>query len=142
MISVFIGALVAVTSSTATVGGGAAGGAAFLQLVAIRTSAPEFAASHPEQIAATRAMFEATPPEGYVAACAAVRDMDQRESVRSITRPTLVIAGGRDVATPPDNARYLASAIAGAAYVELPASHLSNIEAAQQFSAAVDDFLF
>jgi uncharacterized membrane protein len=36
MISVFIGAFVEVTSMSATVGGGAAGGAAFLQLVATR----------------------------------------------------------------------------------------------------------
>ncbi len=57
---------------------------------------PEFASSHPAEVAATRTMFEATPPDGYVAACAAVRDMDQRESVRSITRPTLVVAGARD----------------------------------------------
>jgi 3-oxoadipate enol-lactonase len=103
---------------------------------------PQFVASHPIEVGTTRAMLESTPPEGYVAACAAVRDMDQRASLRTITRPTLVIAGAHDAATPPENARALVSAIPGATYVELPASHLSNVEAPVEFTTALLDFLF
>ena len=100
-----------------------------------------FLGAHPAQVAITRAMLEHTPAAGYVAACAAVRDMDQRNAIASIARPTLVIAGAFDAATPPADGRFIAEQIAGARYVELPAGHLSNLEAAPQFSAAVLDFL-
>lgn len=103
---------------------------------------PSFIALHGEEVARTRAMLERCPAEGYIAACAAVRDMDQRGHLKAITRPTLVIAGMHDVPTPPSEARALVDAIGGAQYLELPASHLSNIEAAPLFTAAVLDFLY
>ena len=81
--------------------------------------------------------MERTPAAGYVACCAAVRDMDQRDAVAAIAAPTLVIAGTHDAATPPADGRFLADAIRGARYVELPAAHLSNIEAAPAFTAAL-----
>ena len=86
-------------------------------------------------------MLDATPPDGYVACCAAIRDMDQRETVGGIGVPTLVIAGTHDVPTPPTDARFLADRIKGARYVELPAAHLSNIEAAPAFTSALIDFI-
>ena len=82
-----------------------------------------------------------TPAAGYVASCAAVRDMDQRDSAMRIAAPTLVIAGTHDLATPPAEGRFLVERIAGARYVELGAAHLSNIEAAPQFTTAVREFL-
>ena len=87
------------------------------------------------------ATFERIPAEGYVACCAAVRDMDQRSALSSIRVPTLVIAGSVDLSTPPDDGRYLADHIPGARYVELPAPHLSNVEAAPAFTQALLQFL-
>jgi 3-oxoadipate enol-lactonase len=55
--------------------------------------------------------------------------------------PTLVIAGTHDIPTPPSDGRFLADHIEGVRYVELPAAHLSNIEAASAFTAALIDFL-
>ena len=84
----------------------------------------------PEAVAQVRAMLEATDPEGYVACCAAVRDMDLRDAIAASGRPTLVIAGRHDLATPPEHARLIAERIAGRARcVELDAAHLSNVEA-------------
>src|SRR5581483_11706606 len=102
---------------------------------------PAFMALDQAAIARTRTMLERCPAEGYMAACAAVRDMDQRADIASITRPTLVIAGTHDLATPPAEGRFLAATIPGALYLELPASHLSNIETAPLFTAALLDFL-
>jgi len=102
---------------------------------------PAFRAAAPETIAQTQRMMEASPPEGYVACCAAIRDMDQREAISSINVPTLVIAGAQDAATPPADGQFLAGKIRGARYVELPAAHLSNVEAAAQFSSEVLRFL-
>src|SRR6185437_8441225 len=92
-------------------------------------------------IAGLRATFEATSAEGYVASCAAVRDMDQRQSLHRIHVPTLVIAGADDLVTPPDEGRLMAERIRGARYVELPAAHLSNIQAAPAFTRALVQFL-
>jgi 3-oxoadipate enol-lactonase len=100
-----------------------------------------FRQSAPEAVATVRAMLEATDPEGYVACCAAVRDMDLREAIRGIKAPTLVIAGHHDLPTPPDHARLIADSIQGASLVTLDAAHLSNVEAQADFTKAVLDFL-
>jgi len=120
----------------------ASGMSAVAPAVIERWFTPHFIASHPADVARTRGMLERCPAAGYIAACCAVRDMDQREDVKSITRPTLVIAGTHDVPTPPSEARFLVDAVAGARYIELPASHLSNIEAAPLFTAALMAFLY
>jgi 3-oxoadipate enol-lactonase len=95
----------------------------------------------PEAVARMRAMLTSTSPDGYVAACAAVRDMDQRDVIRAIRQPTLIVAGTHDASTPPAEGRKMAEAIAGARYVELDAAHISNIEAADPFTAELTGFL-
>ena len=102
---------------------------------------PEFRASSGEQVTRTKKMLENSPPEGYVACCAAVRDMDEREAVARINTPTLVIYGGRDPVIPKADAQFLADRIAGSEKVELDAAHLSNIEQAAAFTKAVSNFL-
>ncbi len=42
---------------------------------------PGFRAAFPEPVARPQALLENTPPDGYVACCAAIRDMDQRAAV-------------------------------------------------------------
>jgi 3-oxoadipate enol-lactonase len=100
----------------------------------LRTRAPEVAAR-------ARALLERTAPEGYLACATAIRDADERGDLRAIPVPTLVVAGSRDPATPPADGRLLAEGIAGAEYVELPAAHLSNLEAPEAFTSAVVAFL-
>ncbi|HXW16811.1 MAG TPA: 3-oxoadipate enol-lactonase [Candidatus Acidoferrales bacterium] len=102
---------------------------------------PAFRASSPEVFARVQHMIESMPPDGYAACCAAVRDFDERKRVAEIRAPALVIAGSQDAATPAADGRDLAEKIPGARYVELEASHLSNIEAAENFTAALLDFL-
>jgi 3-oxoadipate enol-lactonase len=89
----------------------------------------------------TRSMVEAANPDGYTATCAAIRDMDLRDSVQGIRVPTLVIGGDRDPVTTPAEGRWLANAIPRATYLELAAAHLSNLEAPAEFTAAVLQFL-
>jgi 3-oxoadipate enol-lactonase len=109
--------------------------------VIARWYTPAFIAAAPDAIATTRAMLLATPAAGYVASCAAVRDMDQRAEVASITVPTLVIAGTHDGSTPAADGRAVADAIPGARFVELDAAHLSNWEQSEQFTQALLGFL-
>jgi 3-oxoadipate enol-lactonase len=102
---------------------------------------PAFRERAPEAIEPVRRTLVATPAEGYVACCAAVRDMDQRDTLSSIRSPTLVIAGAQDAATPPADGRFIAQRIQGARSVELAAAHLSNIEVPERFTAEVMSFL-
>jgi 3-oxoadipate enol-lactonase len=78
----------------------------------------------------------------YCGSCAAIRDMDQRETIGAITTPTLVIVGADDESTPVSAAEFIQSKIAGAELVVLEsAAHVANIEQDQAFSAALGDFL-
>ena len=119
----------------------ASGMAAISDAVLVRWFTPAFIAREPAIVAAVKAMLERTPPAGYVASCAAVRDMDQRDEVQAIAAPTLVIVGAHDGPTPPADGRFLADRIPGARLIELDAAHLSNIEAAPAFNAALASFL-
>jgi 3-oxoadipate enol-lactonase len=86
-------------------------------------------------------MIEATPAIGYAGCCAAIRDMDQREAIRSIALPTLVIAGLHDPATPWAAGKDIHERIKGSQFVSLDAAHLSNIERPEEFTQAVVEFL-
>jgi 3-oxoadipate enol-lactonase len=100
-----------------------------------------FRSSQPEKVARIEKMLEATPPEGYAAACGAIAGMNQLSGIRRIAAPTLVICGATDPATPLAHSVALCDAIADSRLVVVPAAHLSNVESPQEFSAAVGDFL-
>jgi 3-oxoadipate enol-lactonase len=102
---------------------------------------PEFRRAAPEAVAGVRRVIETTSPQGYAACCTAIRDADERADLAAIRAPTLVISGRHDPATPPADGQAIASAVAGARYVELPAAHLSNIEAAAAFNTELIGFL-
>jgi 3-oxoadipate enol-lactonase len=87
-------------------------------------------------------MLERTPVEGYIGTCCAVRDADLREVAAAIKRPTLVLCGDQDLATPPELARELAGAVIGAEFSLIEgASHISCVEQPELFSRQVIDFL-
>ncbi len=117
------------------------GTAAILSGVIQRWFTEGFVKAQPAAVERISAMLRATPPGGYTAACGAVRDMDQRDSLAAIRLPTLVIAGSHDLSTPAQDGRFIADAIPGARYVEFPAAHLSNVEVAADFTKALTDFL-
>ncbi len=117
------------------------GMAAIAPMVANLLFPKTFQDSSPAKVDRVRAMLAATPAHGYAACCAAIRDMDQRETIRSITNPVLVIAGRQDQSTPPDRGRLVADSIPGAQFLVLDAGHLSNIEAEDAFNCAAVEFL-
>ena len=119
----------------------AGGVAAVAPMQMERWFTPAFRERAPEAVDRARQMLLAAPIEGYLGACAAVRDMDARDQVAGISVPTLVISGTHDATAPAADGQYLAERIPGARYLELPAAHLSNIEAADRFGAAVTEFL-
>lgn len=117
------------------------GMAAIIPAVLERWFTADFLTHAPAQVERVRAMLAATSVEGYVANCAAVRDMDLRAELTRIRALTLVIAGRHDKSTPPEHGEFIAKAITAARYVELNAAHLSNWEVAQSFTRQLLDFL-
>lgn len=95
----------------------------------------------PKEIAAIKTMIATTPDAGYCGCCAAIRDMDQRESIRGITNPVLLISGLHDPATTPVMMELMRGRIKGAKWLSLDAAHISNIEQADAFTKAVREFL-
>ncbi len=102
---------------------------------------PEFRAQQPAAVARTKAMIESTASDGYIGAAAAVRDFDFWAKIPAIHAPTMVIAGTHDAAVPAADAQKLANEIKGSRYIELNAAHISNVEAANEFTAQVSAFL-
>jgi len=102
---------------------------------------PRYRSSHPVETQAAQAMLESANPQGYMACCAAVRDMDQRHSLSNITVPCLALTGTDDPVSPPADSQFLVDSIPGAKYAELAAAHLSNLEARDDFNRHVLQFL-
>ncbi|MGL4496356.1 MAG: 3-oxoadipate enol-lactonase [Beijerinckiaceae bacterium] len=101
---------------------------------------PKFLARDPARNAQLRKMVVGTPAAGYCASAGAIRDMDQRWALRSIDKKILIIAGTQDGATPPERSLEMKKSIKGSTLVKLDASHISNIEQPDDFSAALKDF--
>ena len=55
--------------------------------------------------------------------------------------PTLIVCGSGDPVTTTENGRFMQERIAGAELVEFYAAHLSNVQAGDEFSQRVLDFL-
>lgn len=96
---------------------------------------------HPEKVEAVLDMVRATRLTGYVAACAALRDLDLREAIRGLAHEVLVIAGQEDASTPKEMGAFVAKSIKGAKLITLKTSHMSSIEDEAHFTKVVLDFL-
>lgn len=117
------------------------GPAALVEGTLGRWFTPQFHQAHPEKIERIRSLLLETSAEGYAACCAAIRDMDQRESIKEITAKTLIIAGKHDAGATPAHAELMASSIPEAKLVLLDTAHLSNVERPDEFNASVIEFL-
>jgi 3-oxoadipate enol-lactonase len=119
----------------------AGGLAAIADVTMARWFTAAFRATAPERVARSRATLVETSPAGYLGCCAALRDADLRAAAGRVMARTLVITGADDPATPPADGAFLAEAIPGATRREFAASHLTNVECAAAFGAAMDEFL-
>ena len=97
--------------------------------------------AHPEKVEWVRAILRTVKPPGFVACAAAIRDMDQRQSIKTITAKTLVIGGTQDPGTTPADHALIAASIPGAQLVMLEAAHLLHIERQAEFTEALLQFL-
>jgi 3-oxoadipate enol-lactonase len=115
---------------------------ALADMVVERWFTPAFRAEPTIAVDRLWQMLLDTPPEGYAASCAAIRDADLCEAIGQIRVPTLVIAGDKDPVTPPAKAEEIAQRIPGAQLeIIRNAAHLLNIEQDIAFDAALIAFL-
>jgi 3-oxoadipate enol-lactonase len=80
-------------------------------------------------------------PSGYAACCDALAQADLRGSVATISADTLIIAGRHDPVTTIGDAEWLVAQVSGARMSVVEASHLSNIEASEDFNTILRRFL-
>ena len=98
--------------------------------------------SAPGEVAKVGEMVRSTPLEGYANCCHAIKVMDQRESIKSIDIPVLVIVGEDDPGTPVAAAELIHAHISGSSLVVLKeAAHFANMEQPEPFNAALLPFL-
>jgi pimeloyl-ACP methyl ester carboxylesterase len=86
-------------------------------------------------------MLHRMPVEGYLGTCYALRDADLTAQAPGIGKPTLVLCGNQDIATPPELGQELARAIPGARFSLIgEAGHLSCIEQPEAMARRMIDF--
>jgi 3-oxoadipate enol-lactonase len=119
----------------------AAGMDAVADGAAARWFTPAFIERAPDTVARMVATLRAQDAEGYAACCDALAGADLRDAVGNIPVPTLVIAGEHDPVTTAADGEWLRDRIAGARLATVPASHISNVEAATAFTRALREFI-
>ena len=103
---------------------------------------PETRTRSPQKVARVRAMLTATSVDGFVGCCQAIREMDFRESNKSIAVPTLVMVGAKDNATLPAYGEEMVKQMKNAKLATIPdAAHISNVEQPKIYADTVIRFL-
>jgi 3-oxoadipate enol-lactonase len=82
------------------------------------------------------------PPETYRAALNCLVTFDQRDNVKNINCPTVLIAGEEDQTAPATVMERMAARIEGAAFHVIPgAGHIANIEAPAETNRLIAEFM-
>jgi 3-oxoadipate enol-lactonase len=101
----------------------------------------DFIRSSQDKVAVIRGQFLETTVDGFSGCAAAMRDMDLRESVKTIKAPTLVIVGSDDQGTTPAEAGIIVNRVPDSRGIILKGSHIINVEKPEAFTKDVLEFL-
>jgi 3-oxoadipate enol-lactonase len=97
-----------------------------------------FRESHTDVVDRANALFLKNDVPSYAATCRMLGAFDGRADLAKINVPTEVIVGEHDYATPPDMARQLEGAIAGAHLTIVPeARHLTMLEIPDEVTTVI-----
>jgi 3-oxoadipate enol-lactonase len=105
-----------------------------IDMALARWFTPEFRSANAAEVERVTRIMLANDPRAYARTCAAISEIDFRETNPRITCPTLVIAGARDESTPPALSNDIHTSIAGSKLVTLNAAHISVVEATDEFA--------
>lgn len=98
--------------------------------------------ANPDAVAGIRAMVLGNSPQGYVACCRALKELDYLKRLGDVSIPLLYVGGSEDMGAAPDVMRAMAAATPGGTFVEVPAAaHVANINQPEAFNAAISEFL-
>ncbi|WP_336939234.1 3-oxoadipate enol-lactonase [Acinetobacter modestus] len=100
-----------------------------------------FIQSHPSVVSHLCNDLSAGSALGYANCCEALAKADVREELKYISIPTLIISGIQDPITTVEDAKLMLLNIPDAELVEINASHISNIERANDFNKLIDQFI-
>ncbi|ANF83370.1 3-oxoadipate enol-lactonase (plasmid) [Acinetobacter sp. NCu2D-2] len=100
-----------------------------------------FIQSNPTIVAKLSNDLGAGSPEGYASCCEALAKADVREDLSKIRIPVLIIAGQQDPVTTVEDGLYMQHNIPGSQLFEINASHISNLEKADDFNRAIQKFI-
>ncbi len=93
-------------------------------------------------VALIRAQLLATRVAGYIGCAEAIRKLNYLDRLSEIKMPTLIMVGAEDLGTPVSASEEMHKRISNSRLVILPsARHLSNLEQAGAFNAALLKFL-
>ena len=94
---------------------------------------PPTRAARPDDMAAVRTMIAATPVQGYLGCCGALKHLAYQDRLAGITLPTLFIAGTHDIGAPAAAMREMHARVAGSRYVELAMPRAPRARLIQRF---------
>ncbi len=111
-------------------------------MVVERYLSDDFRRANPAFAQALRGAIVRSDPKGYAACCHGLRDVNWLDRLHTIRVPTLVLAGGKDLGTPPAMAQEIAEHIPRATlHVFDNAAHLSVAEVPDAFAQQVQGLL-
>ncbi len=103
---------------------------------------PAFLKQNPPMVGLVRKQILATPVAGYLGCAEAIRKLNYLNRLSEIKLPTLIMVGEDDPGTPVSASQAIHERIPDSKLVILPsARHLSNVEQAEAFNAALLAFL-
>ncbi len=103
---------------------------------------PAFLKKNPPIVSLIRKQILDTPVAGYLGCAEAIRRLNYLNRLSEIKLPTLIMVGEDDPGTPVSASQAICELIPGSRLVILPsARHLSNVEQAEAFNAALLTFL-
>lgn len=103
---------------------------------------PAFLKQDPPMVKLIREQIVTTPPTGYMGCAEAIRRLNYQDRISVIKIPTLIMVGEDDPGTPVAASEAMHKRIGNSKLVVLPsARHLSNVEQAEGFNAALLAFL-
>ena len=115
---------------------------ALLEETLERWFTPAFLKQDPPMVKLIREQILTTPPTGYMGCAEAIRRLNYQDRISVITPPTLIMVGEDDPGTPVAASEAMHKRIGSSKLVVLPsARHLSNVEQAEGFNAALLAFL-
>ncbi len=101
----------------------------------------ETVAKNPPHLDKVRAMFRATPVNGFIGCAAALADHDYASAIATVKWPVLFLVR-REGRARRRAMRKLHEKLGGSRYVELPgAGHISNMDRPAEFTKAIREFI-